>query len=62
VGILSRRGEDLSSLVHHPDRKVQGGFNWSSQHLDDGGGNRWDRDELDAVAFALNGRLRKTLG
>jgi putative transposase len=29
--------EDLSGLVHHTDAGSQGGFNWSSQHLDRGG-------------------------
>ncbi|TCJ31731.1 IS3 family transposase, partial [Parafrankia sp. BMG5.11] len=29
-----RAGADLSNLIHHSDRGVQGGFNWSSQHLD----------------------------
>ena len=28
---------DLSGLVHHSDAGSQGEFNWSSQHLDDGG-------------------------
>jgi hypothetical protein len=37
-----RQGADLTALVHHSDRGVQGGFNWSSQHLDDGG-VRWAR-------------------
>lgn len=32
-----RAGQDVTGLVHHSDRGVQGGFNWSSQHLDDGG-------------------------
>ena len=32
-----RAGDDLSQLVHHSDRGVQGGLNWSSQHLDRGG-------------------------
>jgi IS30 family transposase len=32
-----REGRDLSGLVAHHDHGVQGGFNWSSQHLDDGG-------------------------
>jgi putative transposase len=32
-----REGRDLAGLVHHSDRGVQGGFNRSSQHLDDGG-------------------------
>jgi transposase InsO family protein len=26
-------------VVHHSDQGAQGGFNWSSQHLDDGGGS-----------------------
>ncbi|PZF62694.1 hypothetical protein DEI81_09110 [Curtobacterium sp. MCBD17_013] len=29
--------------VVHPDRGSQGGFNWSSQHLDRGGVPRWRR-------------------
>jgi putative transposase len=32
-----RAGADLAGLVHHSDRGVQGGFNWSLQHLDGGG-------------------------
>jgi putative transposase len=31
------RNDNLDGLVHHSDRGVQRGFNWSSQHLDDGG-------------------------
>ncbi|TNC20573.1 DDE-type integrase/transposase/recombinase [Amycolatopsis alkalitolerans] len=27
-------GADLTGLVHHSDREAQGGFNWSSRHLD----------------------------
>jgi putative transposase len=38
----SRPGKRLDALVHHSDRGVQGGFKWSSQHLD-GGGVRWRR-------------------
>ena len=43
MGIWTRQraGADLSNLVHHSDRGVQGGFNWSSQHLHPGG-VRWD--------------------
>jgi IS30 family transposase len=39
MAIFNRRraGADLSDLVHHSDRGVQGGLNWSSQHLDEGG-------------------------
>lgn len=29
-----RAGQDVTGLIHHSDRGVQGGFNWSSQHLD----------------------------
>ncbi|WP_344174779.1 IS3 family transposase, partial [Pilimelia columellifera] len=35
------QGADLARLVHHSDRGAQGGFNWSSQHLDHGGVG-WD--------------------
>jgi len=31
-----RRQAQLEGLVHHSDRGSQGGFNWSSQHLDSG--------------------------
>jgi putative transposase len=43
MGLWTRRraGQDTTGLVHHSDRGVQGGFNWSSQHLDHGG-VRWD--------------------
>ena len=39
MGLWARRraGQDVTGLVHHSDRGVQGGFNWSSQHLDGGG-------------------------
>ena len=36
-----RAGQDVAGLIHHSDRGVQGGFNWSSQHLDRGGVG-WD--------------------
>lgn len=39
----SRDQRDLSRLVHHSDKGVQGGINWSSQHLDHGGVPRWQR-------------------
>ncbi|MFF5985868.1 IS3 family transposase [Prauserella flavalba] len=44
MGIWARKraGQDVTGLVHHSDRGVQGGFNWSSQHLDLGGVQRWD--------------------
>ena len=34
---------DLSELIHHSDRGSQGGFNWSSQHLDRGDVQQWRR-------------------
>lgn len=34
---------DLTGLVAHSDAGSQGGFNWSSQHLDDGGVLRGNR-------------------
>ena len=37
----SHVGRRIDGLVHHSDRGVQGGFNWSSQHLDHEG-VRWD--------------------
>jgi putative transposase len=38
-----RAGADLSGLIHHSDRGVQGELNRSSQHLDCGGACRWRR-------------------
>ncbi len=54
------RGSDLTGLVHHSDRGSQGGFNWSSQHLHQGGGHGTttgmdqdgDRQGSDALAGA----------
>jgi putative transposase len=39
MGIWTRQraGADLTDLIHHSDRGVQGGFQGSSQHLDRGG-------------------------
>ena len=39
MAIYSRNHRDLSNLVHHSDRGVQGEFNRSSQHPDIGGVN-----------------------
>lgn len=43
MGLWSRcrAGQDVSGLTHHSDHGCQGGFQWSSQHLDVGG-VRWD--------------------
>jgi len=37
VWVRRREGANLVGLVHHTDAGSQGGFNWSSQHLDPGG-------------------------
>lgn len=37
---ISSRGEVTGTIIHS-DQGVQGGFNWSSQHLDDGGVQGW---------------------
>jgi putative transposase len=42
LDLRARRDEDITGLVHHSDAGSQGGFKWSSQHLDDGG-VRWGR-------------------
>jgi len=44
MGLWARRraGQDVTGLVHHSDRGVQGGFQRSSQHLDGGGVLGWD--------------------
>jgi putative transposase len=36
VMAIWRRGKP-DALLHHSDRGSQGGFKWSSQHLDEGG-------------------------
>jgi hypothetical protein len=35
--VRRRVGQDVAGVVHHSDAGSQGGFNWSSQHLDHGG-------------------------
>ena len=40
---ISRR-RDAAGCIVHSDRGSQGGFNWSSQHLDFGGVRVWPRE------------------
>jgi transposase InsO family protein len=47
MAIWQRNGAELDQLVHHSDRGVQRGLNWSSQHLDRGGA---DGDDARAAA------------
>ncbi len=42
MAIHGRKDDGLDGLIHHSDRGVQGGFQWSSQHLDDGGVPQWE--------------------
>ncbi|MBR7741831.1 DDE-type integrase/transposase/recombinase [Phycicoccus sp. BSK3Z-2] len=42
--IRDRAGADVTGVVHHSDAGSQGGFNWSSQHLDVGGAQGWRRE------------------
>ncbi len=62
----ARDDRDVTGLIHHSDRGVQGGFNWSSQHPDlggvDGQTSRVDEgvdgpvaDEVAGSAFAATG-------
>jgi len=50
---------DLAGLTHHHDNGSQGGFNWSSQHLDPGGvdgqASRVDGGAYRAVADEVAG-------
>lgn len=45
--LFTRRRTDFrftaTGLIHHSDAGAQGGFNWSSQHLDRGGVQQWRR-------------------
>ncbi|WP_375342174.1 hypothetical protein [Curtobacterium sp. MCBD17_028] len=41
--VRDRAGEDITGVVQHSDAGSQGGFNWSSQHLNRGGVSRWRR-------------------
>jgi putative transposase len=46
----------LDSLIHHSDAGSQGGFNWSSQHLDHGG-VVWRSPRKQRMGFGGSGRL-----
>jgi putative transposase len=43
VALRSRQGHPIEDGIHHSDAGSQGGFNWSSQHLDCGGVQQWRR-------------------
>ena len=54
----TRHGQVLDGLIHHSDRGVLGEINWSSQHLDSGGG-RWRQCEsVSGQPSSIEGRSR----
>ncbi|HIY64729.1 MAG TPA: IS3 family transposase [Candidatus Agrococcus pullicola] len=55
--LISAKGDALDELVHHSDRGAQGEFNWSSQHLNRGGVQRWRR----STGLRRRARCRKVL-
>jgi putative transposase len=60
--IRARAGESVAGLVHHSDAGSQGGFNWSSQHLDHGG-TRWDvARRRDRTLFRARGGSGRRIG
>ncbi|CAN5873959.1 hypothetical protein BH23ACT4_BH23ACT4_17210 [soil metagenome] len=48
-----RRKPASGQVIHHADHGTQGGFNWSSQHLDDGGN--------DGTATRMDARTHRTI-
>jgi hypothetical protein len=58
--MATQRRSPAGELVIHSDRGVQGGFNWSSQHLSEGGCDgqaRWVDDRVDGqVAVEVAGQ------
>ena len=59
MGLWSRQraGHDVAGLTHHSDRGVQGGFTWSSQHLD-GEVERWEQHRDRSGCVPIGGRSR----
>ncbi|MEC3894403.1 DDE-type integrase/transposase/recombinase [Nocardiopsis sp. LDBS1602] len=51
----SHVGRRIDGLVHHSDRGVQGGFNWLSQHLDQGV-LKWDDLEAGVLLSPVDRR------
>ncbi|PQP51781.1 DDE-type integrase/transposase/recombinase [Mycolicibacterium austroafricanum] len=43
LGMAIANRDPQAGIVVHSDHGVQGGFNWSSQHLDRGGVAQWQR-------------------
>jgi putative transposase len=43
AALRDRQGRPIDGAIHHSDAGSQGGFKWSSQHLDPGGVQQWRR-------------------
>lgn len=56
---VSRR-RDAAGCIVHSDRGSQGGFNWSSQHLDRGGGQQWRRRTREELRIATITWIERT--
>lgn len=52
---VARRDGHVAGCIMHSDRGSQGGFNWSSQHLDDGGVVHGDDEGPPAAGAAVSG-------
>jgi hypothetical protein len=59
MAIAARAGH-AAGVIAHADRGSQGGFNWSSQHLDDGG-ECWGRT-CRGRCVRIGGRSRRRVG
>jgi ribosomal protein L20 len=56
---LWARGKNADGLVHHSDRGNQGGFNWSSQHLNKEE-LRWEQENVDGlIVLDVHQRTRR---
>jgi hypothetical protein len=61
VMAIWRRGKP-DALLHHSDRGSQGGFKWSSQHLDKGGCDEASKASFGSIWAASNVLARSTTG
>jgi transposase InsO family protein len=65
VTMAVARREPGTELIHHSDKGCQGGFNWPSQHLDQGGvqcATRTDRRRfacIGGISLRQEGRLSR---
>ena len=53
----SPTGHHSDGVIFHSDRGCQGGFERSSQHLDDGGVARWESTRQQKATWAMRGKM-----